>query len=273
MRELIEPEYKDISIARQCELLDFPISTYHYKPFAVSDDKVNLMNRVDEIYTKFPCYGSRRISQQMQRDGVQIGRKKARTLMRLMKIEAIYQKPNTSKANPEHKTYKYLLKGLDINRPNQVWCTDITYIRLNTGWAYLMAVMDWYSRKVISWKVSNTMDTSFCTEVLEDALKYGHKPEIFNTDQGSQFTSLEFTSILKREGIRISMDGKGRCFDNIFIERLWRTVKYEYVYLNDYGNLGDLATGISGFFKEYNEERIHQSLKYATPDEIWRQSA
>jgi putative transposase len=188
-----------------------------------------------------------------------------------MGLEAIYRKPkraNTSNANSEHKKFPYLLKGLTIDRPNQVWCTDITYIKLKTGWTYLMAVMDWSSRKIISWGLSNTMDVSFCVEVLEEALKYG-KPEIFNTDQGSQYTSSIFTDVLKREGIEISMDGKGRYLDNILIERLWRTVKYEHIFINDYETISETREGLRGFIDQYNSKRLHQALEYQTPDEVW----
>jgi len=270
-RELIEIEDQDVPVTRQCELLGLPKSTYYYKKADIPQEDVDFMNAIDKVYTKYPYYGARRISREMRNRGFNIGRKRVRRLMRIMGIQAIYQKPNTSKPNPEHKVYPYLLKGMVINKPNQVWCTDITYIRLAHGWGYLMAVMDWHSRRVISWGVSSTMDVEFCIRVLEDALKQG-KPQIFNTDQGSQYTSVAFTDVLKREGIDISMDGRGRYLDNIFIERLWRTVKYENVFINGYRTIPELRVGLEQYFLIYNHERIHQALGYVTPDSVWRQA-
>ena len=269
LRELVDKDESSVSISRQCELLGMSTSSFYYKPKEPSKSFLSLRDEVISIYTEFPYYGSRKMAKELQARGFSVGRKLARTLMKSAKIEAIYQKPNTSKSHPDHKIYPYLLRELDINRPNQVWCTDITYVRVDTGWVYLMAVMDWYSRKVISWSISNTMDNEFCTRVLEDSLKHG-KPEIFNTDQGSQFTSLEFTNILKREGIKISMDGKGRYLDNILIERLWRTVKYEDIVINGYETLSSLKKGLAEYIEKYNGRRLHQALGYKTPNQIWQ---
>ena len=268
MRNLITPSDQEVPVSRQCELLGIPLSTYYYKPLRTTHEEDELCRLIDIIYTDFPYYGSRRIAHTLKQECMPIGRKRTSSLMKKMKIEAIYQKPRTSIPNPEHKVYPYLLKNIDINKPNQVWCTDITYIKLSTGWTYLMAVMDWRSRRVISWGVSNTMGADFCVRILEESLKHG-KPEIFNTDQGSQYTSESFTAVLKREGIKISMDGKGRYLDNILIERLWRSVKYENIYINDYRTIGELRLGLTLYFDKYNHRRIHQSLDYKTPDDVW----
>lgn len=225
------------------------------------------MHQIDELYTAYPFYGSRRISAQLNRDGTNIGRKKVRSLMKRMGIEAIYPGPGLSKSNPVHKVYPYLLKEILINRPNQVWSTDITYIKMKSGWLYLVAIIDWYSRYVLSWELSNTLDMSFCLKSLETAFQLG-KPEIFNSDQGSQFTSKKFTAELEAKNIRISMDGRGRAYDNIFIERLWRSVKYEEVYLKEYFSSISAYSGLEKYFKFYNELRLHQSLNYQTPQEI-----
>jgi len=271
MRVMVD-QNDDLSISQQCELLGISHSTYYYKPLEPDDEQLKLMDAIDKIYLEQPYYGSRRITKALRRQGWSVGRKRVRRLMRLMGIEAIYQRPNTSKPAPENKVFPYLLKGLNICRPNQVWCTDITYIRLKTGWAYLMAVMDWHSRRVISWGLSNTMDADFCVDILQQSLKFG-KPEIFNTDQGSQFTSNQFTEVLQDADVRISMDGRGRYLDNIFIERLWRSVKYENVYLNDYQTIGEARTGLDKYFKTYNFIRLHQSLAYSTPQEVWMATA
>jgi putative transposase len=268
MREHIDSK-ATIPVSRQCELLGLPASSYYYKPQPVKTEQLQLMKAIEEIYLEQPYYGSRRILKALHRDGWQVGLRRVRRLMRIMNIQAIYQRPNTSKPSPENKVYPYLLRGMVISRPDQVWCTDITYIRLATGWSYLMAVMDWHSRRVISWGLSNTMDVDFCVGVLEESLKHG-KPEFFNTDQGSQFTSTQFTNILKDHEINISMDGRGRYQDNIYIERLWRTVKYENVFINDYQTLGDARVGLDLFFDIYNQKRLHQSLDYKTPQEVWK---
>jgi putative transposase len=272
MKQYIEPQNKDLSIKNQCKLLGLPSSTYYYEPIAPKNEQLRIMEEIDIIYLEFPFYGSRKMAKALQNKGYSVGRKRARRLMYIMGIEAIYQKPRTSTPHPEHKKYPYLLRGVKIIRANQVWSTDITYIKLKSGWTYMMAVIDWYSRKVISWGLSNTMDTQFCTEVLEEALNRG-KPEIFNTDQGSQFTSIKFTDILKREKIKISMDGKGRYLDNIYIERFWRTVKYENIFINDYEKIPDVRAGLKVYILQYNNERLHQALDYKTPDSFWKASA
>lgn len=230
------------------------------------------MRLIDEQYTKTPFYGVRRMAAWLRRIGEQVNRKRVRRLMRKMGLEAIYPKPNLSRANAQHKKYPYLLRGLEITRPNQVWGTDITYIRLAEGFVYLVAILDWFSRYVVSWGVSVTLDGSFCLEALEQALCAG-RPEIFNSDQGVQFTCVDFTERLEIEKIRISMDGRGRAMDNVFTERLWRSVKYEEVYLKDYGTVPVAAQNLGGYFGFYNEERLHQSLGYKTPAEIYRRAA
>jgi putative transposase len=226
------------------------------------------MNKIDEQFTKTPFYGSRKMARQLSKNlGKSISRKRIQRLMRIMGLEAIYPKPNTSRANPEHRKYPYLLRNLELTGINQVWSTDITYVRLEGGFAYLTAIIDWFSRKVIAWRLSNTMDTSFCLEALKEALKTG-QPSIFNTDQGSQFTSAEFTGILLEADIAISMDGRGRALDNIFVERLWRTVKYENIFLKGYQTMEEARLGLTDYFKFYNEERLHEALAYETPNEV-----
>ena len=227
------------------------------------------MRIIDEQYLKTPVYGSRSMRNYLRRLGYNINRKRVQRLMRLMGLEAIYPKPKTSKPHPAHKIYPYLLRGLKINRPNQVWAADITYIPLKRGFMYLVAVMDWYSRKVLSWRVSNTLEADFCVEALKDAIRCHGCPEIFNTDQGSQFTSEDFTAELEAHGIKISMDGQGRFQDNIFIERLWWTVKHHYLYLRAFDNGSDLRKGLKYWFEYYNQERFHQSLGDLTPDEVY----
>jgi len=228
------------------------------------------MKLIDAEYTKHPFYGARRLQRFLKKKGYLVGRKHVGTLMRKMGIEAVYPKPNLSWRHPEHKIYPYLLRGLDITEANQVWSADITYIRMMEGFAYLVAIMDWHSRSVLSWRLSNTLEADFCVEALEEAFaKYG-KPAIFNTDQGSQFTSEKFISRLVNKKVTISMDGRGRAYDNIFTERLWRTVKYEDIYLKGYGNIKETREGLKEYFEFYNEERPHQSLGYKTPGEIYR---
>ena len=226
------------------------------------------MRMLDEIYTRRPFYGVRRMVVELQKAGYGVNPKRVRRLLRLMGLEAVYPKPKLSQGGPGHKIYPYLLNGLIINRANQVWSTDITYVRLRHGFVYLAAVMDWFSRYVLSWEISITMETDFCVSALDWALRHG-KPEIFNTDQGSQFTSQDFTKRLLDQGIRISMDGRGRVFDNIFVERLWRTVKYEDIYLKDYEDIPNLIRGLGIYFDFYNQERPHQSLEYRTPASIF----
>ena len=239
-------------------------SSLYYHASEESDQNRRLMRLIDEQYTLAPFYGIRKMTAHLKGQGEDVNKKRVQRLMRFMGIEAIYQKPKLSLIHPAHKIYPYLLRGVPIDHCNHVWSTDITYIRLKGGFVYLVAILDWYSRYVLSWEISNTMDTEFCMRALENALKKG-SPEIFNTDQGSQFTSNEFTGRLLKEGIRISMDGRGRAFDNIFVERLWRTVKYEEVYLKDYQSLKEATSELKKYFVFYNNDRIHQSLQYKTP--------
>lgn len=265
---MIEPQNKKINLSKQCELIELPRSSYYRTPQIgiENDENLMLMRLIDEEYMRHPFYGSRKLCQWLCQRGYQVNRKRVQRLMRKMGIASIAPKPNTSKGNKAHKIYPYLLKNLDINKSNQVWCTDITYIRLKHGFVYLVAIMDWYSRKVLSWEVSNTMDDSFCISALERAIRLHGQPDIFNTDQGSQFTSNNFTRVLKDNHIKISMDGKGRWADNVFIERLWRSVKYENIYINSYENIGSLQKGLRQYFQFYNSERAHQSFEYRTPD-------
>jgi len=262
-----------LSIIRQCELLDLPRSTFYHVPKPVSEADLALMKLIDRCHMELPFYGSRRIVDWLGDEGYLVSRKRVQRLMRTMGIVAVYPKKNLSRANQAHRVYPYLLRNLNIDRPNQVWATDITYLPMARGFVYLVAVIDWYSRRVLSWRLSNTLDSQFCVDALEDAIaKYG-VPEIFNTDQGSQFTSEEFTGVLKREEIQISMDGKGRWLDNVFVERLWRSVKYEEVYLKAYDNVGHAKQSLEAYFKFYNEKRRHQSLDRKTPDSVYYQTA
>jgi putative transposase len=266
---MLKPQHRDLSLSRQCKLLGISRSSAYYRPKPVSVEDLELMRDIDEQYLKTPFYGSRSMTKHFRRLGRKINRKRVQRLMRIMGIEAIYPRPKTSKPHPQHKIYPYLLRNMDINRPNQVWAADITYIPLHRGFMYLVAVMDWYSRKVLSFKLSNTLDTEFCVSALEEAIiRYGC-PEIFNTDQGSQFTSKAFTRCLESNNIRVSMDGRGRFQDNIFIERLWWTVKYQYLYLHAFDNGGQLRQGLNNWFRFYNQERPHQSLADNSPDEVY----
>lgn len=258
-----------LSITKQCHVLELSRSSVYYIPALVSDKNAELMRLIDEIHLEQPYLGSRGMKCELRSRGHNIGRIHVRTLMRKMGIEALYKKPRLSKPHPDHKVYPYLLRGLDITEANSVWCSDITYIPMAKGFCYLVAIMDWASRKVLSWRVSNTLDVSFCMEALEEAIqKYG-TPDIFNTDQGSQFTSLDFTNILINHNIRISMDGQGRWRDNIFIERLWKTVKYEEVYLKAYESITHAKKELGKFFDRYNMRRRHQGLDERTPDEVY----
>jgi putative transposase len=243
----------------------------YYEPVSDSAEDLELMRRIDEQYTRTPFYGSRKMTFELNKPGgkVKVNRKRVQRLMRRMGLEAIYPKPRLSNPAPGHQIYPYLLRGVKIERPNQVWSTDITYIRLRGGFIYLVAVIDWYSRYVLSWEVSVTMDTSFCVSALGGALKDATTPEIFNSDQGAQFTSDEFTNRLKDRGIKISMDGRGRALDNVFVERLWRSVKWEEVYLKDYSDVADAIRNLSRYFHLYNHERPHQSLNYQTPAAVY----
>jgi len=253
-----------LSVACQCRLLDLPRSTCYYEPAGESPENLSLMRDIDEQYLKTPFYGSRRMAVVLG-----VNRKRTQRLMRLMGIEAIYRKPRTTQAASNHKIYPYLLRNTTITRPDQVWSTDITYVPMCHGFLYLVAVMDWYSRFVLSWRLSNTLDVEFCLEALDEALGYG-RPEIFNSDQGSQFTSVSFTSRLESCDIAISMDGRGRAIDNVFIERLWRSVKYEEVYLKDYSTAWEAEVSLAKYFQFYCQERIHQSLDYRTPAEVYQ---
>ena len=264
-RALVEQEEcSPVSVRRQCELLNLSRSGFYYEPLPISAEDQTIMNQIDEIYLKYPFYGARRMSRELKGFGFYVGRKRTGSLMNLMGLEAVFPRKNTSKPNPHHLIYPYLLRGVEVSRTNQVWSMDITYIRLARGFVYLAAVIDWKSRYVLSWKLSNTLTSDFCIEALKEALSYG-TPEIFNTDQGSQFTSAEFTQELKDRGIQISMDGRGRALDNIFVERLWRSVKYENVYLNCYETIPETQAGLKEYFEFYNVKRRHQSLDYKTP--------
>lgn len=258
-----------LPVARQCALLDLPRSTFYHIPKPVTDEELRIMALIDRCHLKYPFYGSRRIRDWLEDQGRVVNRKRIQRLMRTMGIAALYPKRNLSLANQAHKVYPYLLRNLLIDRPNQVWATDITYIPMARGFVYLVAVMDWYSRRVLSWRLSNTLDTRFCTEALEEAIENYGAPEIFNTDQGSQFTSDDFTDVLKKHGINISMDGKGRWVDNVFVERLWRSVKYEEVYLKGYENVWEAEDSLEAYFGFYCHERIHQALGYRTPAEVY----
>lgn len=262
----MEREHPTISLSRQAELLGIARSSLYYTP-VVSEEEMVLTRLIDRIYTEAPYYGSRKIKAALARQGYQVGLERVQHLMRTMGLHAIHAKPNRSQRHPEHRVYPYLLRGVTLTHPNQVWATDITYIRLTRGWLYLMAILDWFSRYVVSWAVSTTLDVSFCLDALEDALTKG-TPEIFNSDQGSQFTSTAFTDILKAHEIRISMDGRGRAFDNIFTERFWRSLKYEEVYLHDYQGVREGKQGIGRYLEFYNHRRLHQALDYRTPAEV-----
>jgi len=255
-------------MVRQCNLLDISRSGLYYQPKGISEEDLTLMKLIDRQYLATPFYGARKIAAWLKSQNYGVNRKRVQRLMRIMGLKAIYRRPRTSKPAPGHKIYPYLLSGLKITRPNQVWAADITYIPMARGFLYLVAIIDWYSRYVLSWRLSNTLDADFCVEALEDALRKG-KPDIFNTDQGSQFTGEAFTELLKQHGIRISMDGKGSYNDNLFIERLWRSVKYEEVYLKAYQDGREARIGLGNYFRFYNTERPHQSHGYRTPAEVY----
>lgn len=266
---MINPAHPKLSIVRQCELVGLSRSTWYYEPTPESAEDLALKALIDRIFTDAPYYGSRKMAEMLRREGHSVNRKRVQRLMREMGLEAIWQKPNTSKPHPEHRIYPYLLRGLKIDRPNQVWCADVTYIPMPKGFLYLVAIMDWHSRKVLAWRLSNTMLADFCVEALEEALARHGRPEMFNTDQGSQFTSNDFTGALEAAGVRISMDGKGRFMDNIFCERLWRSLKYECVYLHAFATGGEARLGIGRWIDGYNARRPHQALDYRTPDEAY----
>ena len=254
-----------LSMRRQCELLGVNRSSLYYVPVEPDAEELEVMRRMDELHLEHPSFGSRMLTQVLKREGRVINRKRVQRLMRLMGLESMAPKPNTSKPSPAHPVYPYLLRNLKILRVNQVWAADITYIPMARGFVYLVAIIDWYSRRVLAWRLSNTLETTFCVVALHEALARHGSPEIFNTDQGAQFTSEDFTSVLLDRGIKISMDGKGRCIDNIFVERLWRSLKYEEVYLNAYDSVPEAREGIGRYFDFFNDERPHQALGYQTP--------
>ena len=258
-----------LSILRQCALLGLNRSSLYYRPQPIAEADLLLMRRIDEVHLTHPFLGARRLARLLQREGVDVGRRHVGTLMGLMGIEAIYRKQRTSRPAKGHRIYPYLLREVVIARPNQVWATDVTYLPMAKGFAYLVAILDLYSRKVLAFRVSNTLATDFCIEALEEALRRYGAPEIFNTDQGSQFTDGDFTAVLDTKGVRISMDGKGRWIDNVFVERLWRSVKYESIYLHAYETPREVRVALARYFEFYNAHRPHQSLGYRTPDEMY----
>ncbi len=266
--QMVDREHPKLSVVRQCSLLSISRSSVYSHPRDADEYELELMSLIDRQYLVRPFYGSRRMTVWLKTQGHHVNRKRVQRLMRPMGIEAIYRRPNTSKPSPQHKVYPYLLRGVEIDRVNQVWASDITYIPMARGFMYLVVIMDWYSRYVLSWRLSNTLDADFCVDALEEALSKG-RPEIFNTDQGSQFTSDAFTGTLLEHDIQISMDGKGRYLDNIFVERLWRSVKYEEVYLKAYESVGEARTGLGTYLEFYNDERPHQSLGYRTPRQVF----
>ena len=258
-----------VPLTRQSEILELSRSSLYYEATSVNARDLELMRCIDELHLKYPFMGSRSIRDQLQGMGHRVGREHVSTLMKTMGIAALYRKPRLSKPHPEHKVYPYLLSGVEITRANRVWASDLTYIPMARGFCYLVVIMDWASRKVLAWRLSNTLDASFCTEALEEAIRNFGTPDIFNTDQGSQFTSDAFIGVLRSHGIAISMDGKGRWVDNVFVERLWRSVKYEDVYLKAYSSLGDARQGLREYFEFYNSQRRHQSLDRRTPDDVY----
>jgi putative transposase len=268
-KAMIAPDHPDLSVSRQCRLLSISRSAFYYAPRGESPESLALMRRIDELFLKYPFYGSRQMARQLRREGIGVGRHRVRRLMRLMGLEAIYQAPRTSAPHPEHRIYPYLLRELTVTRADHVWCADITYIPVRRGFLYLVAIMDWATRRVLAWRLSNTMDARFCIDALNEALAEHGRPEIFNTDQGSQFTSLDFTGVLKDAAIAISMDGRGRCMDNIFIERLWRSLKYEAVYLHEMTDGFAAERVIGSWIRFYNGERPHSALDGRTPAEAY----
>jgi putative transposase len=270
LRGMIDPEHRALSISHQCVLLGLPRASYYHRPQPETDENLQLMRVLDETYLEYPFFGSRQMTRWLRRQSYEVNRKRVQRLMRLMGLEAIYQKPSLSRPNPEHRIYPYLLRKLTVDHPDQVWATDITYVPIEGGFIYLCAVIDWYSRYVLAWELSNTLDASFCVRAVQRALTAHGTPEIFNTDQGCQFTSTDFTAPLLALDVKLSMDGKGRCLDNVFVERLWRTVKYDEIYLRSYVSVVDAHTNLKRFFHFYDELRPHSSLGGATPGEIYR---
>jgi putative transposase len=265
---MIEPDHPHLSVRQQCRLLDLARSGLYYQSRGESEENLRLMRLIDEAYTRWPFYGVPRMTAWLVREGYPVNPKRVRRLLRLMGLEAIYAKPRLSAPGEAHKRYPYLLRDVAIDRPDQVWSADITYLRLHGGFVYLVAVMDWHSRRVLSWELSEGLEGGFCVSALQEALAKS-QPEIFNTDQGTQFTAEAFTKVLKERGVAVSMDGRGRAFDNIFSERLWRTVKYEEVYLRDYADLEEARRALGAYFRFYNEQRLHQALDYRTPAEVY----
>jgi putative transposase len=268
-KAMVEPDHPELSITRQCRLLSIARSSYYRAPAGESEMNLALMRLIDAQFLETPWYGSRQMARHLRRQGWSVGRKRVRRLMRQIGLAPIYPRPRTSVPHPEHRVYPYLLRDLAIERPNQVWCADVTYIPMRRGFLYLVAIMDWASRKVLTWRLSNTMDAEFCVAALEEALTRYGSPAIFNTDQGSQFTSLAFTDVLRAAGVRISMDGRGRWLDNVFIERLWRSLKYECVYLNAFETGSEARAGIGRWIGYYNAERPHSALDGLTPNEAY----
>jgi putative transposase len=266
---MIEPDHPVLSVVRQCDLVSISRSGFYYLPAGETPFNLEVMRLIDAQFLETPWYGSRQMARYLRRAGYEVGRKRVRRLMALMGLAPIYQRPRTTVPHPEHRIYPYLLRDLTIDRPNQVWCADISYIPMRRGFLYLVAIMDWFTRKVLAWRLSNTMDVEFCIEALEGALARFGRPEIFNTDQGSQFTSPRFTGILQAAGMRVSMDGRGRWLDNVFIERLWRSLKYECVYLHAFETGSDLRNGLSCWINYYNGERPHSALGGITPNEMY----
>ena len=258
-----------LPLTQQARLLGLSRGSLYYQPCPVSADDLAVMRRIDELHLEFPFAGSRMLRDLLRREGIEIGREAVRSMMKRIGIDAIYRRPNTSKPAPGHRIYPYLLRSLVVNRPNQAWAMDITYIPMARGFVYLAAVVDWFTRRVLSWRLSITMDVHFCLEAVEEALERHGRPEVFNTDQGSQFTSSDFTGLLQRHGIAISMDGKGAWRDNVFVERLWRTVKYEEVYLKAYDSVGEARASLGRYLAFYNQRRPHSSLGRRTPDEAY----
>jgi putative transposase len=268
-RQMIEPEHQRLSVARQCELVSISRSGFYYQPVGEAPLNLELMRLIDAQFLETPWYGSRQMVRHLRREGYVVGRKRIRRLMAKMGLMPIYQRPRTTVPHPEHRVFPYLLRDVAVDRPNQVWCADLTYIPMRRGFLYCVAVMDWATRKVLAWRVSNTMDVEFCIEALEEAMARFGRPEISNTDQGSQFTSPRFTSVLQAAGVRISMDGRGRWMDNVFIERLWRSLKYECVYLHAFETGSELRAGLVKWIGYYNERRPHSALAGRTPDEAY----
>jgi putative transposase len=268
-RQMIEADHPRLSVARQCALVSISRSAFYYRPAGETPLNLALMRLIDEVFLETPWYGSRQMARHLRRQGYTVGRKRVRRLMARMGLAAIYQQPRTTVPHPEHRIYPYLLRGLRIERPDQVWCSDITYIPMRRGFLYLVAVMDWATRKLLSWRLSNTLEAEFCIAALEEALARYGRPDIFNTDQGSQFTSPRFVEVLTKAGVRVSMDGRGRWMDNVFIERLWRSLKYECVYLHAFETGSELRAGLTRWIGYYNGQRPHSALAGRTPDEAY----